>query len=88
MRRSMISRSGPSRTTTRPTPKGSYAITEAFLKEIPIPSPPDKRTLKAIIKLVDDLERREFALRDSREIEQTEQKLNGLVKEALEAVSV
>ena len=72
----------------RPTPKGSYAITEAFLKEVPIPAPSDKRTVRMIIELVDDLERREFGLKDRREVEQMEQKLETLVQAALKAVSV
>ncbi|MGB9074730.1 MAG: N-6 DNA methylase [Terriglobales bacterium] len=39
----------------RPTPKGSYAITEAYMKEIPIPVPSDKKTLRQIIDSVDAL---------------------------------
>lgn len=39
----------------RPTPKGSYAITEGYLKEIPIPPPTNKRTAAAILDLVGKL---------------------------------
>jgi hypothetical protein len=42
----------------RPTPKGSYAITEAYMRELPIPAPADKRTVQNIIKLVSELERK------------------------------
>jgi hypothetical protein len=33
----------------RPTPKGSYTITESFLKEIPIPNPTDKKAVRTIL---------------------------------------
>ena len=71
----------------RPTPKGSYAITEAYLKEIPIPMPQDKRTVKTIIKLVDDLERRDFLMTDKREVHLMEQKLEAAVRQALGLVT-
>ena len=38
----------------RPTPKGSYTMSEAVLREIPIP-PPDARTAATIINLVTQL---------------------------------
>jgi hypothetical protein len=71
----------------RPTPKGSYAITEAFLREIPIPTPSNKRRVTAIIVLVDYLERRKFGLKEEGEVEQREKKIDTLVREALEEVS-
>jgi hypothetical protein len=33
----------------RPTPKGFYAVTEEYLREIPIPPPRSKRTTAAIL---------------------------------------
>lgn len=39
----------------RPTPKGFYAVTERYLREIPIPPPPDKETVEAILNLVAQL---------------------------------
>jgi hypothetical protein len=71
----------------RPTPKGSYAITEAYLREIPIPAPSEKRTVNTIMKLVEDLERHEFDMTDRREVGQMEKKLEAAVHEALQAVA-
>lgn len=70
----------------RPTPKGSYAITEAYLKEIPIPAPSDKKLVKKIIGLVDDLEGKVFDLTADGKIQEMEADLQALVNEALEAV--
>jgi len=71
----------------RPTPKGFYTITEAYLKEIPIPKPSDRRTAKQIIRVVDELERREFDLTEKREVEALEDKLEAAMADALNAVS-
>lgn len=71
----------------RPTPKGSYAITEAYLKEIPIPKPYDSHTTKRIMSLVDKLEGREFSLTDKREVEVLETKLEAAMADALNAAS-
>jgi hypothetical protein len=70
----------------RPTPKGSYAITEAFLNEIPIPTSRAKKLTLSIIDLVRELEREEFKLTGSDEVEQLERKLAALVEEALAPV--
>jgi hypothetical protein len=71
----------------RPTPKGSYAITESYLNEIPIPAPQDKKTVKAIIGLVGSLERQDFGKKDAKhEIEKLENRLGELVEDALTAV--
>jgi hypothetical protein len=67
----------------RPTPKGSYAITEAYLKEIPIPAPRDKNTILGIIHIVDQLERRPFDLTKKDEMEEMEERLQVLIHEAL-----
>jgi len=69
----------------RPTPKGSYAVTEKFLREIPIPTPTDESSVRKIIGLVDKLERRPFALTDKREVEIMEGKLQEAVERALKA---
>lgn len=69
----------------RPTPKGSYQITEAYMKEIPIPVPSDKKTVKKIIDLVDDLEAKEFSLSMKDRLQETEEQLQTLVDEALAA---
>ncbi len=37
----------------RPTPMGSYAVTERYLREIPIPPPLGKKTVATIMDLVD-----------------------------------
>lgn len=60
--------------------------TGPFLKEIPTAS--NKRRVKAIVDLVDDLERRECELKDRREVEHMERELEALVQESLEAVSM
>jgi hypothetical protein len=70
----------------RPTPKGSYAITEAFMKEIPIPVPSNKKLVKKIIGLVDDLERKTFVLPNKDEVQEMEERLQTLVDEALAPV--
>jgi len=70
----------------RPTPKGSYAITEAFMDEIPIPAPHSKKVVRKIIDLVDDLERKVFDLTKKDEVQEMEERLQGLVTEALAAV--
>jgi hypothetical protein len=69
----------------RPTPKGSYQITEAYMKEIPIPVPSDKKTVKKIIDLVDDLEAKEFSLSMKDRLQETEEQLQILVDQALAA---
>lgn len=40
----------------RPTPKGSYQITESFLREIPIPKPISRATVKRILGAVGEIE--------------------------------
>jgi len=72
----------------RPTPKGSYVITEAYLSEIPIPVPTQKKTVVKIIELVKDLERSAFKLASSNELSAMEIKLQTLVDEALAIVAV
>jgi len=67
----------------RPTPKGSYAITEAFLREIPIPAPTDARITTTIIKLVDELDRKAYALAKPDEVEEMEARLQVFVDKAL-----
>jgi hypothetical protein len=39
----------------RPTPKGFYAVTEALLREIPIPPPSSKKTTTTVLELVSAL---------------------------------
>ena len=72
----------------RPTPKGSYAITEAYLGEIPIPVPTQKKAVIKIIELVKDLERSVFKLASSNEMRAMEDKLQTLVDETLATVTV
>ena len=69
----------------RPTPKGSYAITEAYLRELPIPTTSDKQLLKRIVEQVDKLERKAFDLTKKDEVSEMEEDLQKLVNEALEA---
>lgn len=69
----------------RPTPKGSYAITEAYLKEIPIPVPAGKGTAKKILRLVNDLENSDFELAADSKIAEKEKQLQELVDDALAA---
>ncbi len=63
----------------RPTPKGSYAITEAYMKEIPIPVPSDKKTVKKIIDLVNELSSSGFSLGKEEEVKEIEERIQGLV---------
>jgi hypothetical protein len=58
----------------RPTPKGFYQVTEACLREVPIPMPA-KRTAKRILELVTRLTSTDRAS----EIEQLEEELGKLV---------
>jgi restriction endonuclease S subunit len=67
----------------RPTPKGSYTITEAYMKEIPIPVPPDKKTVTKIIDLVDGLESDAFSLTKKEEEKEMEERIQGLVDDVL-----
>jgi len=67
----------------RPTPKGSYAITESYLKEIPIPLPPDKRTAQKIIGLVTELEGPPTAVDHKQQAERAENELQSAVQESL-----
>lgn len=67
----------------RPTPKGSYPITEAYLKEIPIPSPADKKIVKKIIQLVDGMEQKVFTLSGTDQLQEMEAILLGLVDATL-----
>lgn len=71
----------------RPTPKDSYAITEAYMKEIPIPAPSDKKTVMQIIDMVNSLEKKPFSLTQKDDVREVEEKLQALVDEALAAVS-
>jgi hypothetical protein len=63
----------------RPTPKGSYAITEAYLKEIPIPVPSDKKTVREIIDLVEFLGSDDLSLTKTEEVEEMEDRIQALV---------
>jgi len=72
----------------RPTPKGSYAITESFMKEIPIPTPSDKKVAKTLIKLVGDLSETGTDRPTKRQDELAEEKLNVLVEELLGATKL
>jgi hypothetical protein len=72
----------------RPTPKGSYAITESFMKEIPIPTPSDKKAVRTLIKLVGDLAEAGVSKTTKKQDELAEARLNGVVQELLEAVKV
>src|SRR5208282_5973409 len=63
----------------RPTPKGSYNITEAYMKEIPIPVPSDKKTVKKIIDLVEGLENDSFALTNKEEVTTMEERIQDIV---------
>jgi len=69
----------------RPTPKGSFAITEAYMREVPIPVASRKRTAKKIISLVDDLDQKVFKLTEEDEVRRMEEQLQVLVDEALAA---
>jgi type I restriction-modification system DNA methylase subunit len=67
----------------RPTPKGSYAITEAYMKEIPIPVPTSKTKVNKIIELVVSLEQKDVTMSASDEAATNEEKLHALVDELL-----
>jgi hypothetical protein len=67
----------------RPTPKGSYGITEAYLGEIPIPVPLKNKVVVEIIELVKGLERSAFHLANNDETKDLEDKLQVVVDEAL-----
>jgi hypothetical protein len=41
----------------RPTPKGSYAVTEEFLREIPIPQPKNPQKIRRLLHIVNKLMR-------------------------------
>ena len=65
----------------RPTPKGSYAITEAYAKEIPIPVV-KKKAIERIIELVDELEKTpDLSKKDGKS--ESEEQLQLVVDEAL-----
>jgi Eco57I restriction-modification methylase/N-6 DNA Methylase len=68
----------------RPTPKGSYAITEGYLKEIPIPPPASKSAFKAIVDLVGKLGGRESPAKGSPDREGLEARLGARIRKALE----
>jgi hypothetical protein len=68
----------------RPRPGEVYSITEAFLKEIPIPAPSNKSTVTKIIKAVDELERNTFSLTNTDEAKEIEERLQVLVNGALD----
>ena len=70
----------------RPTPKGSYAITEAFLKEIPIPKPTKKSSVKLIFKLVGELGQLKPGKSSEEEKLALEGKLNAVVEAQLTAM--
>jgi len=65
----------------RPTPKGSYQITESFLREIPIPKPTSRKSVRSILKLVGDIE--EATTREKTTA--GEKQLNELIAELLNA---
>lgn len=67
----------------RPTPKGSYAITEAYMKEIPVPVPSDKKMVKDIIDLVNGLDSDGFGLTKEDEVEEKEERIQALVDATL-----
>ncbi len=67
----------------RPTPKGSYTITESFMKEIPIPRPSNKMTVKTILRLVTELEDPQHGEEKTLLLEK---QLNEVVTRQLEAV--
>jgi hypothetical protein len=69
----------------RPTPKGSYAITEAYMKEIPIPALASGATVRKIIGLVAELEDEDFKLSAKGAFEEKEQKLQELIDGVLAA---
>lgn len=66
----------------RPSPKGSYTINESFMKEIPIPTPSDKKAVKGIFKLVESL-----VDSDSDMAAKLEKKLDYLVQQLLDAAN-
>jgi len=63
----------------RPTPKGFYAITEEFLREIPIPISKDKGTTNAIIETVNNL----INTKNEKEITELEKKLFSITSKIL-----
>lgn len=65
--------------TATKTGKGSYQITESFLREIPTPKPTSRKTVKSILALVDDAE----AAITSERIAHTEKQLSETVSELL-----
>jgi len=60
----------------RPTPKGFYAVTEEYLREIPIPPPPNKKAAKAILDLVTGL----IEAKDGKDGKETAEWESGLAK--------
>ncbi|MBM3333502.1 N-6 DNA methylase [Candidatus Sumerlaeota bacterium] len=64
----------------RPTPKGFYAVTEEFLREIPIP-PPKKRAAPRILDLVAQL----IAAKDDEKVTHLERELANIVNAILKA---
>jgi hypothetical protein len=63
----------------RPTPKGSYNITEAYMKEIPIPVPSDKKIVKKIVDLVEGLSNDDFCLSNKEDVKKMEERIQELV---------
>ena len=63
----------------RPTPKGFYAITEAYMKEIPIPVVSDKKTVKTIVDLVEGLSNDYFCLSNKEDVKKMEERIQELV---------
>jgi hypothetical protein len=58
------------------------------MKEIPIPTPSDKKAVKTLIKLVGDLAETGASKSTKKQDELAEAKLDGLVQELLDAVKV
>ncbi len=63
----------------RPSPKGSYIITEAYMKEIPIPVPSGKKTVGKIVDLVESLGDDRFNLTNKDEVKKMEERIQDLV---------
>ncbi|MBZ5615902.1 MAG: N-6 DNA methylase [Acidobacteriia bacterium] len=67
----------------RPRPGEVYSVTEAFLKEVPIPVPSKKHTIAKIIEAVVELGSNSLTLTSGDEIETIEKSLQALVDDAL-----
>jgi N-6 DNA Methylase len=68
----------------RPTPKGSYTVTEALFRELPIPVPGNKKTVQTILKCVDALVDPES---DDGGFDIMQAKLAAAVRDALEPIA-